>query len=194
MRRLITLVTVLAAALLGSAAAAVPAQAKVPGPNGQIVFGRFNTGLGDFQIFTANPDGTSQVQLLPGVAECPRWSPNGTRILVCTANPGGLIRPATVKPDGSGFTLLDNPDPTLNLACWAWSPKVPGWAARDGTMSNPAGRGLHRALVRRRWPGPRHSQPLRRSRHPWRLCARRQHDRASSGTTIPAPKQVPCSW
>jgi hypothetical protein len=62
-RRLITLITVLAAALLGSAAAAVPAQAKVPDPNGQIVFGRFNTGLGDFQIFTANPDGTSQAQL-----------------------------------------------------------------------------------------------------------------------------------
>lgn len=122
MRRLITLVTVFAATLLGGAAATVPAQAKVPGPNGQIVFGRFNPGLGDFQIFTANPDGTSQVQLLPGVAECPHWSPDGTRILVCVADPGGLLRPATVRPDGSGFRLLDNPDPTLNLACWAWSP------------------------------------------------------------------------
>ena len=122
MRRLIMLITVFAAALLGGAAAAVPAQAKVPGPNGQIIFGRFSTDLGDFQIFTANPDGTSQIQLLPRVAECPRWSPNGTRILVCAAKPGGLLRPATVRPDGSGFTLLDNPDPTLNLACWAWSP------------------------------------------------------------------------
>src|SRR5215472_5550650 len=122
MRRLITLVTIFAAALLAFAAVTVPAQAKVPGPNGQIVFGRFDASLGDFQIFTANPSGTSQVQLLPGVAECPRWSPNGTRILVCVANPGGLLRPATVRPDGSDFTLLDNPDPTLNLACWAWSP------------------------------------------------------------------------
>jgi Tol biopolymer transport system component len=142
MRRLITLVAIFTGALLGSVACAVPAQAKVPGPNGQIVFGRFNTGLGDFQIFTANPDGTSQAQLLPGVAECPRWSPNGTRILVCTANPGGLIRPATVKPDGSGFTLLDNPDPTLNLACWAWSPAgarlgCEGWD--DANPSRPAG-------------------------------------------------------
>jgi Tol biopolymer transport system component len=142
MRRLITLITVLAAALLGSAAVAVPVQAKVPGSNGQIVFGRFNTGLGDFQIFTANPDGTSQVQLLPGVAECPRWSPDGTRVLVCTANPGGLLRPATVKPDGSGFTLLDNPDPTLNLACWAWAPDgarlgCEGWD--DANPARPAG-------------------------------------------------------
>lgn len=119
MRRLITLVTVFAATLLGGATATVPGQATVPGPNGQIVFGRFNSGLGDFQIVTANPDGTSQVQLLPGVVECPRWSPNATKILVCVANPGGLLRPATVRSDGSGFRLLDNPDPTLNLACWA---------------------------------------------------------------------------
>ena len=55
---------------------------------------------------------------------------------------------------------------------------APGWAARDGMMSiRPAGGGLHGALVRWRWPGPRHSQPLRRSRHPWRLFARRQQDR-----------------
>jgi Tol biopolymer transport system component len=142
MRRLITLVTIFTGALLGVAAVAVPAQAKVPGPNGQIVFGRFNAGLGDFQIFTANPDGTSQAQLLPRVAECPRWSPNGSRILVCTANPGSLLRPATVNPDGSGFTLLDNPDPTLNLACWAWSPDstrlgCEGWD--DANPGRPAG-------------------------------------------------------
>lgn len=142
MRRLIALITVSAAALLGFAAAAVPAQAKVPGPDGQIIFGRFNTGLGDFQIFTANPDGTSQVQVLPGVAECPRWSPDGTKILVCVTNPGGLVRPATLKPDGSGFRLLDNADPTLNLGCWAWSPSgarvaCEGWD--DANPTRPAG-------------------------------------------------------
>jgi Tol biopolymer transport system component len=142
MRRLITLVTVLAAALLGSGAAIAPAQAKAPGANGQIVFGRFNADLGDFQIFTANPDGTNQAQVLPGVAECPRWSPGGSRILVCVADPGGLIRPATVRPNGSGFTLLDNPDRTLNLGCWAWSPggarvACEGWD--DTNPSRPAG-------------------------------------------------------
>jgi len=40
---------------------------------------------------------------------------------VCVTNPKGLGRPATFNPDGSGFTLLDNPDPSLNLPCWAWS-------------------------------------------------------------------------
>lgn len=138
MPRLITLITVSATALAGLAAAALPAQAKVPGPDGQIIFGRFNASLGDFQIFTANPDGTRQVQLMPGVAECPRWSPTGTRILVCLANPGGLIRPATLKPDGSGFRLLDNPDPTLNVACWAWSPSGGRLACEGWDDANPA--------------------------------------------------------
>ena len=195
MRRLITLVTIFAGALLGLAAAAVPAQAKAPGPNGQIVFGRFNAGLGDFQIFTANPDGTSQVQLLPGVAECPRWSPNGTRILVCTANPGGLLRPATVKPDGSGFRLLDNPDPTLNLACWAWSPDgtrlgCEGWD--DADPARPAGSSRCARQMAAAWSA---SQPtptaLTTSLATIRPAAAGS---CSSGTTIPAPRQVPCSW
>ena len=115
--------------------------------------------LGDFQIFTANPDGTHQAQVLPGAAECPRWSPGGARILVCLADPGGLIRPATVRPNGSGFTLLETPDRTLNLGCWAWSPNsarlaCEGW---DDTNPNRPGR-LHRAFGRRRRPGPRHGQ------------------------------------
>src|SRR5216683_7451824 len=67
MRRLITLVTIFVAALLGFAAVAVPAQAKVPGPDGQIVFGRFNTGLGDFQIFTANPTGPARSSSCPAL-------------------------------------------------------------------------------------------------------------------------------
>jgi TolB protein len=102
---------------------ASPAQAKVRGSNGRIVFGRFDPAVGDFHIFTVNPDGTNEVQLLPGIAECPRWSPDGRKIQVCVANPKGLLRPATLRPDGSDFTLLDNPDPSLNLACWTWSPR-----------------------------------------------------------------------
>src|SRR5271166_420212 len=142
LRRLITLVTVLAAALLGGVAATAPAQAKAPGANGQIVFGRYSTALGDFQIFTVNPDGTNEAQVLPGAAECPRWSPGGARILVCVADPGGLVRPATVRPDGSGFRLLENPDRSLNLGCWAWSPNgarlaCEGWD--DANPNRPAG-------------------------------------------------------
>jgi hypothetical protein len=104
-----------------TATVASPAATKASVLKGRIVFGRFNPAIGDFQIFTINPDGTNEVPLLPGAAECPRWAPDGNMFLVCAANPKGLIRPATLHPDGSDFTLLDNPDPSLNLGCWAWS-------------------------------------------------------------------------
>ena len=142
MRRMPRLLLAVLLTAVVTAAAAPSAGAKVPGPNGRIVFGRFDPAIDDFHIITANPDGTQEAQLLPGAAECPRWAPDGSKILVCLANPTGLIRPATVNPQGSGFTLLDNPDPTLNLGCWAWSPNgarlaCEGWD--DVNVARPAG-------------------------------------------------------
>jgi Tol biopolymer transport system component len=100
-----------------------PAWAKVPGPNGRIAFDRFDPATGDGAVFTANPDGTDEVQLLlpPHAGFLPRWAPDGSKIVVGAANPEGLFRPATINPDGSGFTLLDNPDPSLYLVAGAWS-------------------------------------------------------------------------
>src|SRR6266567_9237453 len=88
---------------------------------GRILFGRYNRAVDGFQIFTINSDGTHEVQLLPGAADCPSFAPGGSKILVCVTNPKGLGRPATLNPDGSGFTLLDTSDPSLNLPCGAWS-------------------------------------------------------------------------
>ena len=121
LRRTVTVLVTITCLVGILAVAALPAGAKVRGPNGRIVFGRFDPAVGDFHLFTINPDGTDEVQLLPGTAECPRWSPDGEKIQVCVTNPKGLGRPATLNPDGSDFRLLDNPDPSLNLPCWAWS-------------------------------------------------------------------------
>ena len=112
----------LVAMLTGMLMQATPAGAISPGSNGRIAFGRFNDDLGDFQIFTANPDGSHEAQLIPGAAECPTWSPDGNTLLICIGNSNGLLRPARISPDGSGLTLLDTPDATLNLGCGAWSP------------------------------------------------------------------------
>jgi Tol biopolymer transport system component len=90
--------------------------------NGQIVYGRYDDAVSDFHHFIAEADGSHERQLLPQVAECPRWSADGQTLLVCMPNPMGLLRAATIHADGSGLTLLDNPDPTLNLPCGAWSP------------------------------------------------------------------------
>ena len=96
------------------------AQGETPGQNGKITFGRFNEAIGDFDVFTANPDGSEMTEVLPGPAECPRWSADGTQIQVCVVD-DGLVRPAIMGADGSDLSLVPVSDPTLNLGCWAWS-------------------------------------------------------------------------
>jgi Tol biopolymer transport system component len=113
---LVTLTACTAFVLAGSGAA----RGEVPGTNGRITFGRFDEGAGDFRIFTANSDGSDQEQLMLGLAECPRWSPDGTKIQVCVVS-SGLVRPVIVDADGSNAAPVRVSDPTLNLGCWAWS-------------------------------------------------------------------------
>jgi Tol biopolymer transport system component len=119
--KLIRFLTVFTAtAVFGLLALAAPGQATIPATNGQIVFG-YDEEAGP--VFVANPDGTHMSQLpLENPAGCPSWSPDGSKVLVCTFPPQGLVRPATIAPDGSGFTVLENPDPNLGIFCWAWSP------------------------------------------------------------------------
>jgi hypothetical protein len=64
----------------GMAIPVLPAQAKAPGPNGQIVFSRFDPALGDMVTYAVNPDGSHQQQLFPGASEFPRWSPDGSQV------------------------------------------------------------------------------------------------------------------
>ena len=79
MRKLFTFVLFVAA--IGTIVA-LPAAANPPGTNGRIVFARFDPALDDDFIYTANPDGSHEQQLLATGAEGPRWSPDGTRIVV----------------------------------------------------------------------------------------------------------------
>jgi Tol biopolymer transport system component len=159
-KRLIALMTVAGMTLLGLVAVSGPTQAMAAGSNGQILFLRNDPATDETHIFTANPDGSHEVQLPPLSADagCPSWSPDGTKILENTGNPNGVARPATVNPDGSGFKLLDNPDPGLFLGCGNWSPDMarissevfgvldPG---RNGiyTMRSSDGRGLFRVTT-----------------------------------------------
>jgi Tol biopolymer transport system component len=119
-------------AAIGLTVLGAPA-AEASAHNGQIVFGKEDTQDGG-HIFTANPDGTHEHQLLADPADCPNWSPDGTKIAVCVIpNSQGLLRSATLNPDGSGFNLLDTPDPSLNIFCWAWSPDGSRLVCEGGT-------------------------------------------------------------
>ncbi len=119
MKRLFGVFAVFALSLLGLAAAGGPAQAQEPGPNGQIAFVRGNPALGDSQTYTANPDGSHQRLLHPGVGGAPRWSPDGSKI----AEPGN---PTIYNADGSVYTTLPYPlpgfDPDTVFGCNVWSP------------------------------------------------------------------------
>ena len=137
-------VTVAATMALGLVAVTGPAQGKVFGPNGQIVFGREDPAIGDFTPFTINPDGTHEVPLLPGLpGECPRWSPDGSKISV-PAVTDGQVTVATVNADGTGSTLLGPaPNPLLNLGCSTWSPDRTRLAAEGFSDEHPELQGIY---------------------------------------------------
>src|SRR6266566_6309712 len=95
------LIVIAAAALttLGLAGISGPAQAKAPGPNGQIVVMRLaSLTEEDFRVVTVNPDGTHVQQVTPLPLECPHWSPSGSLIATCGAPTGRRRRSSTPTP------------------------------------------------------------------------------------------------
>ena len=146
-----------AVALLGLISATGPAQAKVPGPDGQIVFGRFDPALNDEVSFTANPDGSHVHQLFPGPAEAPHWSPDGSEValLACLDPPVCDTAAVIVNPDTGKFRGLTMPDPNIETPCPLWSPDATrlaceGFGVSDSnlngiyTIRTSDGRGLTR--------------------------------------------------
>jgi len=95
------------------------AGATFPGTNGRIVFGRFNPAIGDDDIYLVNPEGSREVQVLAGPAQCPRWAPDYNHIAVASTA-GAFVRVAVINSDGAGFTQLAA-NATLNSGCGAWS-------------------------------------------------------------------------
>jgi Tol biopolymer transport system component len=99
-----------------------PARATAPGPNGRITFTRYNPAVDDGAIYTANPDGTDVIEIYPGPAEAPRWSPDGSRLaFACYQGNFEFVRNCTMNPDGSGLVQLFL-DTTLNQGVGGWSP------------------------------------------------------------------------
>jgi Tol biopolymer transport system component len=126
-------------AALASTIAAIPATAKVPGPNGRILYGNDNS------VFVANPDG-SQNQLLESTTCCASWSPDGTLIALAADAGDGRITTAIVHPDGSGYTRLPLPDATFNLgpaSDESWSPDGTRLALQGWDDTDPGRNGVY---------------------------------------------------
>jgi Tol biopolymer transport system component len=111
LKRTVLLATIGVVATAALVTAAQPAQATFPGANGKIAF---STDLGpDSQIFTVNPDGSSETQLTHddhGHAAAPDFSPDGTRI-VFQGDESGPMQIYVMDADGSDRQLMfDDPE------------------------------------------------------------------------------------
>jgi Tol biopolymer transport system component len=139
MQRLIAVFAVSMMSLLGVVEATEMARATSL-TNGRIAFGE--EGPDDILVVASNPDGTHRQELVHNMG-CLSWSPDGSKLLVCVPDDRGLARPATINADGTNFTILDNPDPRLNLFCWSWSPDGKRLACEGGEVPPSARDGLY---------------------------------------------------
>jgi Tol biopolymer transport system component len=130
----------------------LPAGASPRDPNGQLAFARFNTTIGDSQIFTVEPNGGSVRRLSDTALEGPRWSPDGSQIAACCTDGGEA---AIVNPHDGSYRVLPQADPALALYCGPWSRDgnrlaCEGFGQTDGTLNGiysvraSDGRGLRR--------------------------------------------------
>jgi len=105
--------------------------AKVPGPNGMILFARQEVDRESvFRkfIYIANPDGTGEQRLTPQQtrfsSELARWSPDGSEIALVTeyCQAGAVCAAYIVDADTGAARTLPSPDESLPLNCGvAWS-------------------------------------------------------------------------
>src|SRR5260370_23197591 len=126
-------------------ALALPANAKVGGINGQIVFARFEKALNDSVIYAVNPNGSGLERLSPGNlggAEGPRWSPDGSRVAFSSAPPVAAV---ITDLDTRTFRLLPMQEPPTFLTfCFACSPDGARLAGGSFTLTDPRPNGLSR--------------------------------------------------
>jgi hypothetical protein len=140
-------ITSMAVIALLSALMATPAIARPRATNGQLTFGRFDPLLGNTTVYTANPDGSHERQVLSLGLEGPRWSPDGTSIVTPgSGSDGTLFKDAAliIDPDTGAFREVPNPDPTRYfMPCAIPSPDFERLACEGFGQTDPSLNGIY---------------------------------------------------
>ncbi len=107
------------------------------------MFSRWDDGLGDYQAFTVDSDGTGEALLLPGAHEIPHWSTDGALVSATAVGADGRVVPAIIGADGSGYRELLVEAP-LNVGCAVWSPDSQLLLCEGWVDGDPGESGLYR--------------------------------------------------
>ena len=92
------------------------------GASGRILLLRFPE-PGPAEYFVVNADGSGEQPFGPRVDyEARQVSPDESLLAIVGPNSQGVIVGGTIRLDGSGLVLFENPEPSLNLACGIWGP------------------------------------------------------------------------
>jgi hypothetical protein len=112
---------------------------------GKILFTRAGGNYGDETVYTADADGTHEQRITRfGGTCCPRWSPDGTHILIAAFAPSDRGTTGFVDPDGSHLRRVPLPPGTLNLVCTQAFSLATGRLACEGfSETNPGLYGIY---------------------------------------------------
>jgi dipeptidyl aminopeptidase/acylaminoacyl peptidase len=111
--------------------------------HGEILFTREGGKYGEGQVFKATANGT-HIRLFGEWGCCPRFSPDGAKILMAgPTSDGQRITAGIVHADGSHLQRIPIRDPSLNLGAGAWAPDGKQIAVEGWDDSNPDRSGVY---------------------------------------------------
>jgi Tol biopolymer transport system component len=124
--------------------------------------------------------------------DCPVLSPDGTRFAVPVPAPDGRLTTAVFTSDGTGYTLLPLPDPTLQIGAGAWSIDGTRFASDAWDDTDPSRVGIYsrnasngHSLLRLTDAGSRYDFPLAFSPDGSKFLFFRPHAKRETGDAEP---------
>jgi dipeptidyl aminopeptidase/acylaminoacyl peptidase len=116
---------------------------RAPNLHGKIVFIREGKYNGKLTVLTAAANG-AHVRQLSDFGEGPRFSPDGTKVMMAGPAPEGQrITAGIIYLDGSHLQTIPLRDPSLNLGVGAWAPSGKQMALEGWDDSNPDRNGAY---------------------------------------------------